>query len=636
MARTGHGRRADAWPLSRPGLARALLLGLGLLAATEGGLRAASLLRAPLTLDVGPSTGAYLTGFTDSEERPPTTSRWARNRAEIVLPLSAAPGPARLRLRYGRFVDHPVNVQVLIAGQPAGVLRVRPGRQRVEQLEVSLPGGGPLRVLLASDDPGDLALALDWLRVEGAAWTPAAQAPALRLLPLGVALLALLAGCGTPLAAAAALLALALECAFFGSDPLGAVHVAQRVALPALLASALVALLLRRQEQGRCVALLFLLSYLLKGAALFHPSYFYNDVRNNRRYVEALRDDAGGLEERSRAAQVRLGVAYPRVVGGRKYAFPYSPVFFLPFGLLPRETTAIEEGLKQVTVACSAAEVPIVFLLALRVFGAGAGLLPALLAVFLPIQYSRLLLAMWSTVGAHVFDGLALLAALDWAVRPTSRRGFGLTVGAVLVSYLTYVASLFHMSLFTGLAGLLERPLRWRLWALGSLGALLTVALLYRQFTLLFLTEILPAFLGSGATAGSGPPVGRLEALGDALHRIPLFYGWLYPPLVLAGLWVARRRAPGPVFRVLAGFGLVFVVLSLLRGLGGGLFKDLKEIEFASAFVALTAGGALEALGQRGPRERGLAFLLAAALVAFGTALSWDYVVTWTRLAELP
>ncbi len=527
-------------------------------------------------------------------------------------------------------------MQLWLDGQPAGVLRARPGRQRVEQLDVELAGARPLRVGLVSDDPGDLAVALDWLRVEGAAWSPAAGAPMLRLLPLGVAALALLAGGGLGLAAGAALFSLGLACVFFATDPLGAVHVAERVALPALLSSGLVGFLLRRHGQGRLAALLFLLSYLLKGAVLFHPSYFYNDVRNNRRYVEALRDDPGALEPRSRAAQERLGVAYPRIVGGKKYAFPYSPVFFLPFGLLPRDTTAIEEGLKQATVACSAAEVPIVFLLAVRVFGAGAGLLPALLAVFLPIQYSRLLLAMWSTVGAHVFDGLALLLALDWAQRPASRRAFGLTAAAVLASYLTYVASLFHMSLFTGLAGLLERPLRWRLWLLGGLGGLLTVGLLYRHFTLLFLAEILPAFLGSGATAGSAPPLDRLTALVDALHRIPLFYGWLYPPLVLAGVWVARRRAPGPVFRVLGGFGLVFVLLSLLRGLGGGLFKDLKEIEFASAFVALTAGGALSALAERGPRERALAGLLAAALVAFGAWLSWGYVVTWTRLAGLP
>ncbi len=243
--------------------AHVLLLALGLAAATEVGLRAAGRLRPALTLDVGPSTGAYLTGFTDSEERPPTTSRWARNRAEIALPLVGAPGPARLRLRYGRFVDHPVNVQLLLQGQPAGVLRARPGRQRVEQLDVFLPGGGPLRVGFASDDPRDLALALDWLRIEGAAWAPAAGAPWLRLLPVGVAALALAGGGSLVLAGGAALLILGLECAFFALDPFGAVHVAERVALPALLLAGLVGLLLRRQPQGRLVALLFLLSYLL-------------------------------------------------------------------------------------------------------------------------------------------------------------------------------------------------------------------------------------------------------------------------------------------------------------------------------------------------------------------------------------
>jgi hypothetical protein len=612
-----------------------ITISAALLACTEASLRLAAFARGSLTFDVGPSTGAYLTGFLDSEERPPTTLRWARNHARVDLPLAARGGAATLRLRFGRFVDQTADVQVFVNGQPAGHLRATPGRQRVESLDLTLPADEPLSLAFVGDDPQDLALALDWLRLEGAALRPAPAVLAPRLLPLGVLLVALLAGCTWYEAGLAAVLTLAGVLAWAAGDPFGLVHVSQRVTLPALACASLAACWLRRRPQGRWVALAFLLSYLLKGVTLFHPSYFYNDVRNNRRYVEALRDDPGSLAERSHAAQVRIGVAYPRIVAGQKYAFPYSPVFFLPFGLLPHDHTVVDEGLKHASVACSALEVLLVFLLAVRVFGPRAAVVAAGLAVFLPIQYSRLVLAMWSTVGGHVFDALALWAAMGWALQPASRRAFALTAATVQASLLTYVASLFNMTLFAFFGALLVRPLRWRLLGLGFVAAVLTVGLLYFDFTLLFVREILPAFLAAGA-AGSQPAPDRLTAMAEALARIPLFYGWLWPIVALFGLLVAHRRAPRPVFRMLAAYGLVFVALVLLRGLGGGLFKDLKEIEFVAPLAALLAGGALAEGARRPGVGRWASMALTAAIVAFGASTSWAWFRTWTVLADLP
>jgi hypothetical protein len=292
--------------------------------------------------------------------------------------------------------------------------------------------------------------------------------------------------------------------------------------------------------------------------------------------------------------------------------------------------------LKHAVVICAAAEVLLVFLLAGRVFGPGAGAIAALLAAFLPIQYSRLLLAMWSTVGGHVFDVLALWAALGWVLTPASRRACVLTWICVQASFLTYVSSLFNMSLFTALGALAEKPVRWRLLAIGAGSGLLTVALLYLDFTLLFVREILPGFLAAGAGTGIQPPLSRGETLAAALARIPIFYGWIYPPLVLAGLWLARKRAPAPVFRVLSAYGLAFVVLVLLRGLGGGLFKDLKEIEFVAPLVALLAGATLEDLAARGRAGMLASVFLTLALVAFGVDTSWGYFTTWTALAGPP
>jgi len=616
-------------------VARIAVAVLACIIASEVGLRAAALGRAPLTFDVGPSTGAYLAGFTDSEERPPTTLRWARNEARIAWPLVASGGPTTLIARYGRFVDGEIPVSVRASGREIGSFSGRPGRQRLEQLEFNLPAGEPLSLEFLGQDPKDLALALDWVQLRGPGFRPAPTLLAPRLLVAGVLLIALMAGCSWAGALGASGVSLALLVAFARVDPFGLVHVLPRVTLPALLAATLVGLLLRARPAGRLVTLAFLLSYLLKGALVFHPSYFYNDVRNNRRFVEAIRDDPGGLIERARAAQPRIGVAYPRIIGGQKYTFPYSPVFFAPFALL-RDTTSVEEGLKQAVVAAAAAETVLVFLLSARVFGAGTGALAALLAAFLPIQASRLLLALWSTVGGHVFDVLALLWACDWALRPESRRALTLTAGAVTASYLTYVASLFNMALFTGWLGLLVGRLRWRAWALGVGGALLTVVVLYFGFTRQFVTEILPAYLRAGSAGGSPPPPRSLAFL-EALGRIPLFFGWLYPWLAAFGFWLAKRRADAGVYRVLGAYGLVFVVLVLLRGLGGGLFKDMKEIEFVAPLVALLAGAALEELARS--VRWGRALVLAALVwlvVADGVLPAWGYFRTWTQLAQLP
>lgn len=621
-------------PSLRARLLRLLLAVLTCMGLSEVALRCAALRKAPLTFDVGPSTGAYLTGFTASEERPPTTLRWARNRARIDWPLVSDGGPATLRARYGRFVDQQVSVVVYVNGRAAGAFGARPGRQRVERLDLELPANRPLRLELASDDPQDLALALDWLQLRGPGFRAAPAVLSPRLLVAGVLLVALFAGCSWTGAGATALVALLLQTAFAAVDPFGFVHVLERVTWPALLAGALAAALLRTRPAGRLAVLAFLLSYLLKGALIFHPSYFYNDVRNNRRYVEALRDDPGTLLERSRAAQTRLGVGYPRIVGGKKYAFPYSPVFFVPFGLL-RDTTSVDEGLKHAVVALAACETLLVFLLSARVFGAGTGAYAALLAACLPIQASRLLLALWATLGGHAFDLLALWAACNWALGPQSRRAFALTAGAVMGSYLTYVASLFNMSLFTGGLALLLPRLRWRALLLGVLGSLVTIGLLYFDFTVQFVTEILPSYWASGS-AGGEPPPSRLITLAGALWRIPLFFGWFYPLLAAAGFWISAKRSQPAVFRVIVAYGGAFVVLVLLRGLGGGLFNDVKEIEMVAPLVALLAGAALEALQRLSRLGCALAVVLTFRLLVMdGVLPSWGDFRKWTQLAEL-
>ncbi|HVR72609.1 MAG TPA: hypothetical protein VMT87_17370 [Vicinamibacteria bacterium] len=576
---------------------------------------------------MGPSTGAYLSGFTPSEERPPTTFRWATSRASVAVPLHGR-GDGVLRFRAARFLDHPARIHAYAWGAPVATFEARPGGHRV--YEFPLRGArGPLRLDFVAEDP-ELALAMDWIEVKGLGWRLPLTSWAPRLLVGGVFLVALLAGFGTAAAAAAAGgLALA-QAAWAAADPFAFAHVAARVAPPALASAALLAWLARRREHGRFLVLIFLAGYLLKGAALFHPSYFYNDVRNNLRYVLALRDGEGRLSERNHAAQVRVGVAYPRVVAGRRYAFPYAPVFFLPFGFLPEER--IVEAMKQVALWCASVEAVAVFALA-RVLGAsGAG--AALVSVLLPPLYSRLLLAMWSTVAGHLLDTVVVLATALLAARPDRLRPWLLQAGGTLAAFLTYISSLFNLTLFGGFAALLCRPLALRLLAGWAAAATFTVAWLYAGFVALFFREILPAAAAGARMAAEGGGTGG--GVIEALARIPIFYGWGYPALAVAGFLLLARRAPPAVFRVLAAYALAAATLLALRAFGGGLFRDLKEIEFAAPLVALSAGAALEELARRGRAGRWAAALVLAGLVATSAERYAEYVRAYASLAGRP
>jgi hypothetical protein len=57
---------------------RVAFLGLGTLLLGEAALYLASSAQTSLDFDVGPSTGSYLPGFTESEERLPVTCRRGR------------------------------------------------------------------------------------------------------------------------------------------------------------------------------------------------------------------------------------------------------------------------------------------------------------------------------------------------------------------------------------------------------------------------------------------------------------------------------------------------------------------------------------------------------------------------------
>jgi hypothetical protein len=246
-------------------------------------------------------------------------------------------------------------------------------------------------------------------------------------------------------------------------------------------------------------------------------------------------------------------------------------------------------------------------------------------------MYSRLVLAMHPTVAGHLLDTLAIALAARFIAFPSAGRlaAFG---GTTLAAFLTYIASLFNLSLFAAALAALERRMAARVLAVAGAAAVLTVTVLYLPFTRVFVTEIAPALIRGGAGAGDSGAAGATPAA--ALARIPLFYGYGYPLLAAAGLALARRRGRPGGYRVLAAYALAFAALAALRAFGGGLFKDLKEIEFVAPLIAVCTGAVLEDLWARGTPGRVAAVLVGAGLVVFGLLRAQGYLAEHSSLID--
>jgi hypothetical protein len=385
------------------------------------------------------------------------------------------------------------------------------------------------------------------------------------------------------------------------------------IVVPGLLLAGLTLVLFRKHRNKHWLMMIFLAGYLLKGAAMFHPSYYYADVRQHQRYVFAYAQAEGTIPERGLAAQLHMQTAYPRWVAGKVYAFPYSPIFFIPFTWLPNDLHLVEDYLKLVVLAAGAVEVLAVYWLATTLLGPGAGLLAALLAAFLPPMYSRLILAMYPTVAAHLLDTLAIGAAASLALRPGSLRGLAGFAGATFGSFLIYISSLFNLTAFAGFFALLERRLAWRVIAVTGGAAALTVILLYFSFTVTFFREILPNILAAEGGVSTGTePVGFI----NAFQRIIIFFGYGYPALTIAGLILLWRQRKAHAFRCLAAYGLTFLLLASLRATSG-LFKDLKEILFLGPLIATASAASLMEIARRGRSGKIAAVLITVGLLAF-------------------
>jgi hypothetical protein len=587
-----------------------------------------------VVFQLGPNDSAYLSGFAPKYEvaDAAVATRWTSYDASIELPLSVEGGPVEVSYRFWRVFSETAVAEVYLNGRMIDTFESRGGQARLRRVKLDAVSETPvsLRFRVDSHERRNLGLKLDWVSLEAgsrarlrargwALWAPG-------VLAAFTFVLFRLAGFG--LVAAMALVApWVAACGVWARlDPFGLAHVSGRLVPAALVLSLAAAWWLRGRERGRLVLAIFVAALLVKGAGLAYPSTFYPDVANARRYVEVYPETVGSLAERGIATQERTGVGYPRTVAGKDYAFPYSPLYFLPFTLLGTPG-AVEDGVRLLGLSAAALQVLGVFWLGSTLFGARAGVFAAFVSAWLPPLFSRLVLALHATVVGHLLDILVMATVLQLAVKPRSRRRLAACLAATLVAFLVYTSSYFSLTALCGMLALIDRRLTTRLLAVLALAGTTSILWLYWPFVWGAATEMLPALLGGSAVEAksASPGVAPLAVMA----RIPLFYGHLYPALTVAGLILARRRTSPEMFRFLLAYVAAFAVLVGLKAFGGGAFKDLKEITFVGPVVAVASGLVLAELSRRGRAGLGAALALSLGLAAFGVGKFAGYLDTY-------
>ena len=582
-----------------------------------------------VVFQLGPNDHRYLEGFAPhyEVENGAVGTRWTTYQARIRLPL-VLEGPAELIFRFSRVFGETAEVEITLGGSTVDRFTARGGAVETRRIRLPVLSAAPLSIGFDVDshERRNLGLKLDWLAV-----VPGPDArlridggSRLRSALVAAFLFALFrwGGIGLSGALASSLVFVGVVVAALHHDAFAFAHVAAQLSLPLAALSMGAGLCLRHKPRGALVLPLFVAGYLLRGYGLFHPETFYGDVANARDYVEAFRETSGSLAERGIETQTKTNVGYPRTVAGKDYAFPYSPLYFLPFGLA-RTPGGIEDTVRHTGLAAAALVTLPIFWLASTAFSPRAGVLASLLWIFSPPVFSRLLLALHATVVGNLLDTLSIASVLALSFEPRSYRSLGAVFGTTLMSLLAYTSSLFSMGAFFLFESILERRLALRLLSVMAIAGTATVTWLYWPFLLSFFREILPALTsGSPGPGGDSAPAPVMAAL----SRIPLFYGFVYPPLAVAGLYIARRRSDRRAFRVLAAWGLAFLLMVSLRAFGGGVFKDIKEIELAAPLVAILTGASLSALGRRGRGGLAAATALTAGLALFGLSRYRSYL----------
>ena len=615
------------------------------------GILGAYQLAGDLFFDFGPNDGGYVQGFReDFEVDEPTLIHWASDNATLRLPVYVR-GPYDVTLRYKRHIAAPAEIRVFFGGALADTRTVPQQDFALWNLRVQNASGGPLTmsILSSSDDPRPLSLALDWIQIR-----PSRRFGA--ILPSVLALAAMLSwvlafyavprmlGCGQRVSwacgafAALALMGLAL------AHKMWPVHAAWTLGLRThVIAFLFVGFFwIRRGKQSsafaipeaRWAVLIVYLGFAVRLFALFHPDFYYPDVRTHSKFVyliwtEGL--DGFFLDFIRHQHTYLLGLQY---VGDRWLAFPYPPLLYLTIYPLSVLHLPVEDWMKLVPTALVAVESLIVFALARRlgISGQAATFAVALHATARVVGF-RLAVASYGALFGHFWDSVAILYLalfFDRLDRPRYAIGFS---ALIAISLLSYAGSALVLGMFVPVFCLAfyfvarsTRPPTVRLvaiagWAL--LGALVAVGAFYLQY----IPELLIRPEHAGVLNGDPSQLVSLSftplsALSMSAHRMNLFYGPVFTLLTLGTLIWLFGRSGDALARPLAIAAIAtFLGLNFLRaGLGPThIFQFSKDDLVVLPLVVLALGILLE----HGWRKRTGRILGAVAIIGW---MGWSVV----------
>jgi hypothetical protein len=605
-------------------------------------------------LDFGPNDGGYVSGFReDFEIDEPVLIHWSTDRARVRLPFYLR-SPYEVTLRFKRHIEKPAEIRLFLNGEAIETFTAPQQHFAVRRFRNPSPDGGvfELGLVSSSEDPRPLGLALDWMSVRPSGGL-------LPAIPTASAFLALLSwvaafyflpavlglgsrtafACGA--AAAAGLTGIAL------AHKLWAVHAAMTLGLRAHAVTLLLALFYswRRRRKGsffaeplaRWAVLIAFAGMAVRLFALFHPDFYYPDVRTHSKFVSLLwTEGLSGFLSNYIENQHRhlLGLQY---VSGRWVAFPYPPLLYLSIYPLTLLRLPVEDWMKLVPTALLSVEA-----LALFVIGRKLGLGPraSLLAVSLHasarVLAFRLAFASYASLFGHFWDMLATLylaSFFERLARPLYGAGLGILVA---ISILSYAGSVLTLGIFVPLLSLLvllSREARPKMSTVAALafwplaGALASAWIFYLDYIPELLgpsggTEL--AAGGAGLSALVEPRLTPLAALSMAFYRLRLFYGWIF---ALAGIGILAsfvwRRGKGfhplALPLALAASGTYLGMNFLRSGLGSThIFQFSKDDLVILPLITLLLGGVLRALWERGALRRAIALAIVAGWVGWG------------------
>ena len=617
-------------------------------------------------VDFGPNDSRYAQGFReDFEIDEPTLFHWTTHRSQVSLPFHLN-GPYDVTLRYKRHIALEAEIRLFLEGEALEPFVVPHGDFTLRTFRAVRPGAGPfkLRLLARSEDARPLGLALDWMAIR-----PARRFGA--ILPtfgalswilswvLAFYLVPRLAGLGRRTALISALLGVFAMAVLVATHKFWPVHAASTLGLRAHVATfSLVAFYRWRSNShtsafsdpvARWVLFAVFVGFAIRLFALFHPDFYYPDVRTHSKFVSIIwTEGLSGFFANHIANQHQhlLGLQY---VGDRWMAFPYPPLLYLSIYPLSLLQLPVEDWMKLLPTTLAAFEAMLVFSLAkkLGVPARVAGLAAFLHAMARVLAF-RLTVASYAALFGHFWDCLTVLYLVHFfgrIERPRYAAGFAVLVSLSLFSYAgsALTLGLFVPSFCLALIVLATGPGEKRratiisAWAL--LGAMVTIGGFYWQY----IPELLPGIGEIPIEISTGTMSGLLDftltpvaALSMAAHRLALFYSPLFGILALSSAFLLRRRRPSPLAGSLVVASIVtYLGLNFLRaGLGSThIFQFSKDDLVVLPLVVIALAFVIERVQRFSPRGGPLlAAMLIAGFVGWGTlSLRQDVRSRFTR-----